>query len=108
MKKGKNVFGALLLAGAILFASSAAHAQLVVNSNVTPAQLVANLVGQGLQVSNIQMNCPPGASGTFNGVNTNIGLPNGILLTSGSVNNAVGPNNIGSAGTCNNFNYADP
>jgi gliding motility-associated-like protein len=108
MKKGKNVFGALLLAGAFLLAPSATRAQLIVNSNVTPAQLVANLVGQGLQVSNIVLNCPPGASGTFNGTNSNIGLANGILLTSGNVNNAVGPNNTGSSGTCNNVNFNDP
>ena len=81
----------------------------MVNSAVTPTQLVAALVGSGLTVSNITMNCPTGASGTFaNGNTTNIGLTNGIMLTSGSVNNAIGPDNSPSMTTCSGTIFNDP
>ncbi len=46
--------------------------------------------------------CDSGAYGTFSmGDDTNLGLGKGLLLTSGSPDNAIGPNNSGSAGTNN-------
>ncbi len=84
-------------------------AQLVVTPNVGSAALVANLVGMGMTVSNVTLNCPSNAYGTFsNGNTTNIGLTNGILLTTGSAVNAIGPNNSTSAGTCNGTSANDP
>lgn len=83
-------------------------AQLVVNSAVTPQQLVNAFIGAGLTVSNITMNCPTGAYGTFNGTASNIGMANGALLTTGTVQNAVGPNTIGSQTWCNGTIFSDP
>ncbi|MEO5642874.1 MAG: choice-of-anchor L domain-containing protein [Bacteroidia bacterium] len=86
-----------------------AKAQLTINSAVTPTQLVSSLLGGGLSVSNISLNCPSGASGTFsNGNTTNIGISNGIILTTGQATNAIGPNNSASAGTCNGTSGSDP
>ncbi len=64
-------------------------------------QLVQNIVGPGFAVSNVVLNCPNGAIGTFTNVSSNIGLNNGIILTSGSVNICQGPNNSISAGLNN-------
>jgi gliding motility-associated-like protein len=99
---------ALALIFCILCGSPLVKAQLVVNPNVTIAQLMTALTGQGLTVSNVSLNCPTGAYGTFNGSSSNIGMTNGILLTTGNVNNAVGPNTIGSATTCNGTSVFDP
>jgi gliding motility-associated-like protein len=85
------------------------HAQLVINTAVTATTLVNSLIGQGMTVSNITLNCTQGAYGTFtNGNTTNMGITNGIMLTTGQCTNAMGPNNSPSAGTCNNTMFADP
>ncbi len=82
-------------------------AQLVVTANsLTPAQLVQNiLVGTGVTVSNITFNSPTSALniGYFsNGANTNLGLDSGIIMASGSVMNAIGPNTQTGAGNATN------
>ena len=74
-------------------------AQLIVNNGATPQQLVQNLLGAGVSVSNITYTGASVARGLFIGNNSNIGLSGGVLLTSGSVFNALGPNNSGSSGT---------
>lgn len=94
-----------------LFILSEAKAQLTINSAVTPTQLVNSLLGGGITVTNINLNCGAGAYGTFsNGNTTNIGVTSGILLTSGAAVNAIGPNNTGADGTCLaiNPNFVDP
>ena len=87
--------------------------KIVAQINVTPggsaATIVSNLVGAGLTVSNVNLNCPANAYGTFsNGLTTNIGISNGIILTTGSAVNVIGPNNSTSMGTCNGTSGSDP
>jgi len=68
-------------------------AQLDVNTTQTPQQLVEDvLIGQGVQVSNIQFSGDPMARGYFNGANSNIGLAEGIILATGNAIDAIGPN----------------
>jgi hypothetical protein len=38
------------------------------------------------------VNCAPGAYGRFNGTASNLGLDEGLLLTTGTITNAIGPN----------------
>ncbi|MEO6884389.1 MAG: choice-of-anchor L domain-containing protein [Bacteroidia bacterium] len=74
-------------------------AQLVVNNTQTPQQLVQNvLLGSGVIASNITYTGAQIATGFFNGTNSNIGISSGILMTTGSIYLAVGPNNQTSAG----------
>src|ERR1051325_3095751 len=85
-----------------------ASAQLIVNANCGTTALLNSLVGQGMTVSNISLNCAGNAYGTFsNGNTTNIGLTNGIILTTGSAVNAIGPNNSTSTGTSNGTSAND-
>ncbi len=76
------------------------NAQLVVNNTApynTAQYLVEDvLVGAGVQTSNWSYTGAPIAIGYFNGVNSNIGIDSGIVITSGSIMNAVGPNFTGS------------
>ncbi len=94
----------LLLFSVFAFSIQSLKAQLVVdNTNSTPEQLIQNvLLGGGVLASNITFNGAPANSvneqvGFFNGVGTNVGLDSGIVMGSGNVTLAVGPNNSGSA-----------
>lgn len=70
-----------------------ASAQLQVDANYTPQQLVEDiLVGGGVQVSNFQFSGNAEARGYFDGTNSNIGLSNGIIISTGRVADAPGPN----------------
>lgn len=81
------------------------NAQLVTGNAMTPTQLVQNvLVGTGVTVSNITYVGAQKAIGDFNGTNSNVGLNEGIILSTGTVLNEtlvatgqqrgpVGPNN---------------
>jgi len=83
-------------------------AQLQVTANNNATQLAQSLAGPGVVISNAKINCGAGASGTFQGTASNLGIASGILLTTGRVSDAVGPNNNGDAGTNNGINFSDP
>lgn len=83
-------------------------AQLQVTPVSNATQLANMLAGQGVTLSNIKMNCKAGASGTFNGASSNVGIASGVLLTSGQVSIAPGPNNTSSAGQSNATQFNDP
>ena len=90
----------------LLFSVTGSYAQLTTSTAMTPAQLVQNiLVGNGVAVSNITYTGSASAIGSFNGASSNIGLPSGILLTTGTVadngDGPHGPNDSNSAGTDN-------
>jgi gliding motility-associated-like protein len=64
---------------------------------VTEDQIVASLSTPQTTATVTDINCPNNAYGTFIAPdNSDLGLPKGILLTSGTVQNSVGPNTIGS------------
>ncbi|HRI26593.1 MAG TPA: choice-of-anchor L domain-containing protein [Chitinophagales bacterium] len=68
-------------------------------NNSNPSWLVQNVFVTGCaQVSNINFTGNPNSIGAFtNGAS--LGMPNGIIISSGNVTTAQGPNNSGSAGT---------
>ncbi|MCD6066065.1 MAG: domain containing protein [Bacteroidetes bacterium] len=70
-----------------------AFAQLSVSPTSNANTLVNNIVGSGVIVTNITLNCHGQASGVFISSGTNIGLSSGIILSTGQVTDAVGPNN---------------
>ena len=77
------------------------HAQLIVidtfnNSNIN--DLAQSLVGVGVEIFNVQYQCADSGLGIFNGINSNLGLNEGIILTSGNSVDAIGPNNDQGAG----------
>jgi len=87
----------IILAAAGL-ALSAGKAQLVIDQNLPPIQLVQDvLLGSGVTVSNVTFNGvlnPAGAqpgSGSFTATGSNLGLTAGVLLTSGEVQPVAGP-----------------
>ncbi|MBE0646549.1 MAG: choice-of-anchor L domain-containing protein [Bacteroidales bacterium] len=75
--------------------------------NMTPEQLIQNyLIGEGITIFNATFNGSLGMIsstqiGTFataGGANIQLGLPGGILMTSGKASLAIGPNNQTGAG----------
>lgn len=83
--------------GLALLGGGAAQAQLVVNNTLSPVQLVQDvLLGGGVTVTNISYNGvlnPAGpviGSGSFSETGTNLGLPAGIILSTGLVDAAAG------------------
>ena len=84
--------------------ASISYGQLVVdNTTLTPTQLIQNvLAGPGVTISNVTLNGVPvnnpvENAGTFDGVNSNIGIGYGVLLGSGDVQVAPGPNDAAGA-----------
>ncbi|TXB63888.1 T9SS type B sorting domain-containing protein [Vicingus serpentipes] len=90
----------ILISIFILFSFVFTKAQLVVNTGLmTPTQYVQNiLVGSGVTVSNVTFSGDFNQIGEFDATGTTpyLGLTNGIILSTGDVNVALGPNNSGS------------
>ncbi len=91
----------LVALAALAFMALPLQAQLVVDGDITAEQLVETLVGTGVSFENVEFNCPDGAFGSFDGTTSDLGMDGGIVLTSGSVDECVGPNDDGGAGVDN-------
>ena len=97
----------LLISIAFLF-PILAFSQLVTNTSQTPNGLVQNvLLGPGVTVSNISYSGSQQAIGYFSAAGTNLEIPEGIILTTGTVLNSGGdgphgPNNSTNSGLDNN------
>jgi gliding motility-associated-like protein len=101
-----NVFRSSILVSALIMGVmvgqvGSAFAQLTVASGLNATALAQLLAGPGITISNATMTGAPDAAGSFNGSASNIGMASGILLCTGPVTLAPGPNNSGSAGTDN-------
>lgn len=101
------------LIGLMVLGSTAMQAQLVVNDQLTPTQLVQDvLLGTGVVVSNISYNgvlnpaTPQAGSASFTESGTNLGLPAGVLLTSGVTQGVAGAASFFASGT--NSTGSDP
>ncbi|MDT8308231.1 MAG: choice-of-anchor L domain-containing protein [Bacteroidales bacterium] len=80
-------------------------AQLQITAGGVPVQLVQNiLVGSGVTVTNVTYTGAPTAIGSFTtgGMPTNLGFSSGLILSSGNVTDAIGPNSLASTTTAHN------
>ncbi len=98
----------------LALASTTLRAQLVVDNTITVQQLVEDvLLGGGVTVSNVTFNGQPASQtniqiGSFNGNACNVGLPQGITLSSGDIAVALGPNTESGATVGNPGGPNDP
>ncbi len=93
--------------------SLAVQAQILVDKSMTDEELVQSLAGKGVIISDIQVNCPVKydtiySYGRFECKDCNVGIPSGLLLTTGSIQNAIGPNDKEGAGQDNKSDVSDP
>ena len=116
----KNNLKSIVSLLAVMLLPSTLSAQLQVTAgaalNMTPEQLVQQvLVGEGVTVENVRFNGSAAnisctSIGTFtSGANgTNLGVSSGIIMGSGNVSFAVGPNNTGGGSMtgCTTYPYA--
>jgi len=78
---------------ALVLISSFSSAQIVINNNITLDEAITNLLGPGVTYSNVTFSGIDHQRGTFNGTNSNVGINTGLVLGTGDVAFAVGPNN---------------
>ena len=91
----QNLAKSMLFLPALL-AATASSAQLITDNTVTPEQaLLDYLLGDGVEVSNITFSGDLNQIGSFDASATNIDIPDGIVLATGNVDVAIGPNNGG-------------
>src|SRR5436190_17685456 len=100
MKQHTNLFrrkaAACLIFVLAAVYSQTAVSQLVVNPGGSPNTIINNLLGAGLTIvpGSVSLVCGPSNAtaryGTFNGSASNLGLNNGVILTSGDAVRAVG------------------
>lgn len=62
------------------------------SSTLTPQQLVQYLLGGGIQISNVTFKGVNSSAGTFSGGTGILAFENGIILSTGSIHNIIGPN----------------
>lgn len=87
-----------LLVFLCLTLSTSSYAQLQVTGGLTATQMANIIAGPGITVSNAVYTGVPNAAGSFNGTGTNLGLTSGVILTTGDVADAPGPNTFTGAG----------
>jgi len=100
---------------AMLLLAGSAWAQLAVNQNATLAQMLAQIDGPDVSISNLTLLSPSQNRqyGTFTGGTTPagtgpvLGIDTGIFLTTGSAASMLGPNNTGGISIDNGFTYND-
>lgn len=97
------------LAGVLfLLMGSTLHAQLVVSPTNDGSALASSIIGSGVTISNVNLDCGSNGAGFFsNGNSTNVGIDDGVLLTTGLATDAIGPNSEPNIST-NTGNGSDP
>ena len=82
-----------------LLMAAPAAAQLVTDNSITAEEaLVDYLLGEGVEVSNITFSGDLDQIGSFDAQNTNIAITDGVMLATGNIDVAIGPNDAGGAG----------
>ncbi len=85
----------------LMVSQNIVRAQLAVDTNETPNQLVKTILSNSIVAYNIKYTGEHGAIGYFDGTHSNIGLNNGVIMTTGRATNAIGPSNPGNKGINN-------
>ena len=76
------------------------HAQIVVDESLSAQDVVETiLLGEGVEIFNITFSGDLDQIGSFDANNSNILIPDGMVLATGSCSNVIGPNDIGSSTT---------
>jgi hypothetical protein len=86
----------------------AVHAQLTVDSSQPINAVIQNLLGPNVQFSNVTFSGDADQIGLFNSTTSNLPFPTGVIMGTGGISNAIGPNDSGSSSvTGQNFGATD-
>ena len=91
MKRQHFIYSFLMLAGIFVF-HPVVNGQIVVDDTYTPEELAATLVGTGVEVSGVTIDCHDGGYAFFECIDCNVGMESGMLIVSGPADEVVGPN----------------
>jgi gliding motility-associated-like protein len=96
----KRILLSLVFILAFLNENNKLSAQLIVTNTLTPAQLAQLITGTGVQILNPVVT-PAGANsyGKYIATSSNLNITEGLLLTTGTIYNAIGPNDVGNKTT---------
>jgi gliding motility-associated-like protein len=76
------------------------YTQITTTDGWTGDELAESLVGYGVTISGVTLDCPDGMGGKFECLDCSLGMDEGIVLTSGGIDIVEGPNNSsGATGT---------
>ncbi len=98
----------------VLLWSSECSGQILLDNTLTPERVVQNvLLGGGVTASNVTFNGVLNAPidvqvGSFNGTNCNVGIASGVILATGDIDVALGPNNAAGATLGDGDGQGDP
>ena len=92
----KGLFRVLILTP--LLGSIPAYSQILIDDTYTPEELAESLIGTGVTISDVTIDCHAGGFAFFNCVDCNVGMDSGIVLVSGPASEVAGPNNASGTG----------
>ncbi len=79
-------------------------AQIIIKKDTFTTALVKNtLIGNGIAISSLSITGNLNSIGYFDASNTNLGIDKGIIISTGDILNALGPNDNTRAGNSNNL-----
>ena len=91
-----------------LLTSNLLNAQLTVDATQPINAVIQNLLGPNVQFSNVTFSGGPDQIGLFNSTTSNLPFPTGVIMGTGGISNAIGPNDSGiSSITGGNFGASD-
>ena len=93
MTRASDLLRASLLAGLVL-SGIHAKAQLTVAPQTDLQQLAESISGPGVRITNPEINCHGQGYGEFEYTGSLLGLESGVVLTSGRITDAIGPNTV--------------
>lgn len=82
-----------LLVAALSATALISNAQLLVTPQTDLQQLAASITGPGVQISNPSITCHALGFGEFSFTGSQLGVDEGVILTTGRITDAPGPNN---------------
>jgi gliding motility-associated-like protein len=89
----RSFFLKLFFSFTLILLSFFSFSQLSISKKYTPSGIVNQVLkGKGVEISNVVFRGASNAIGTFTAENTNLGIKEGIILSTGSIYNAIGPN----------------
>jgi hypothetical protein len=102
----KNLYLGLIFT--FLISQVSVHGQLTVDSSQPINTVIQNLLGPDVQFSNVTFSGDFDQIGLFNSTTSNLPFPTGVIMGTGGISNAIGPNNSGSSSiTGGNFGATD-
>ncbi|MGY8925679.1 MAG: choice-of-anchor L domain-containing protein [Flavobacteriales bacterium] len=94
----KKLLSTLLTFCALFTLSTSLFGQITTTGGQTAQQLAEILAGPNITVTNALLTGAGSASGSFAGTNSDIGFDSGVILSSGNINEAPGPNGAANTG----------